>query len=120
MSGDVHDNYSIRCKIGLVHKCTGVAGLEAAHQISSLQRTLQIGTYSTCCIPSINFLCLLSAIPRSSPTGLELGSEDSERFKALSRGLEQINNAMTLFRKRGKKATIVEGDSGDDQDEEAE
>ncbi|KAJ7693090.1 hypothetical protein B0H17DRAFT_873689, partial [Mycena rosella] len=53
-------------------------------------------------IPSINFLCLLSAAPKIVPTGLELGAEDSERFRTLSRGLNGFNAAMTLFRKSGK------------------
>ncbi|KAJ6615027.1 hypothetical protein B0H10DRAFT_2220789 [Mycena sp. CBHHK59/15] len=57
-------------------------------------------------IPPINFLCLLSAVPKLSPTGLELVPEDSDRFRTLSRGLVQFNNAMTLFKKRGKRLRL--------------
>ncbi|KAJ7907834.1 hypothetical protein B0H13DRAFT_1618080, partial [Mycena leptocephala] len=64
----------------------------------------------------INFLCLLSAVPKLLPTGLELGAEDSERFKKLATGEAKLNDAMKLFRKRGKKAG-AEGDSEDDDED---
>ncbi|KAJ6628260.1 hypothetical protein B0H10DRAFT_1940466 [Mycena sp. CBHHK59/15] len=62
-------------------------------------------------------LRLLPAVPKFSSTGLELAPEDSDRFKTLSRGLSQFNTAMTLFRKRGKKAAAAEGDSGEEEAE---
>ncbi|KAJ7602998.1 hypothetical protein DFH06DRAFT_1350726 [Mycena polygramma] len=66
-------------------------------------------------VPPINFLCLLSAVPKLLPTGLELGADDSERFKKLSMGLNKFDDAIKLSRKRGKKtaATGVESDSDD-------
>ncbi|KAJ7728967.1 hypothetical protein DFH07DRAFT_757091, partial [Mycena maculata] len=70
--------------------------------------------------PPINFLCLLSAVLKLSPTGLKLVPEDSDRFRTLSRGLVQFNNAMTLFRKRGKKTAAVDGDPGEEEDEDTE
>ncbi|KAJ6456899.1 hypothetical protein C8R45DRAFT_781144, partial [Mycena sanguinolenta] len=53
-------------------------------------------------IAPISFLCLLSAVPKLGPTGLELGPEDSELFKKLSRGFDTFVAAMVLSRKRGK------------------
>ncbi|KAJ6563169.1 hypothetical protein B0H10DRAFT_1947464 [Mycena sp. CBHHK59/15] len=68
-------------------------------------------------IAPINFLCLLSAVPKFSSVALELAPEDSDRFKTLSRGLSQFNTAMTLFRKRGKRVATAEGDSGEEEAE---
>jgi hypothetical protein len=65
----------------------------------------------------INFLCLLSAVPKLLPTGLELGAEDSERFKKLATGEAKFDDAMKLFRKRGKKKAGAEGDSEDDDED---
>ncbi|KAJ7728249.1 hypothetical protein B0H16DRAFT_1331110 [Mycena metata] len=65
-------------------------------------------------IPPINFLCLLSAAPKVGLAGLELASEDSERFRILSQGLDKLNAAMVLFRKKGKR----QGGAVDDVDEE--
>jgi hypothetical protein len=68
-------------------------------------------------IPPINFLCLLSAVPKSVPTGLELATEDSESFKKLSRGFQTFDDAMKLFRKRGKRLTAGGGDDVEGEDE---
>ncbi|KAJ7929447.1 hypothetical protein B0H13DRAFT_1859658 [Mycena leptocephala] len=69
-------------------------------------------------IPPINFICLLTTAPKPLPTGLELTTEDSERFKTLAQGLGQLNEAMTSFRKRRKRGVAAGGDSGDDLDED--
>ncbi|KAJ7245055.1 hypothetical protein C8J57DRAFT_1009919, partial [Mycena rebaudengoi] len=53
-------------------------------------------------IPPVNFLCLLSAVPKLVPSGLALGADDSDRLKKFSPGLDKFNEAMVLFRKRGK------------------
>ncbi|KAJ6620818.1 hypothetical protein B0H10DRAFT_2432733 [Mycena sp. CBHHK59/15] len=79
---------------------------------TALLQTKQFGH-----IAPINFLCLLSAVPKFSSAALELAPEDSDRFKTLSRGLSQFNTAMTLFRKRGKKVATPEGDSGEEEAE---
>ncbi|KAJ7034214.1 hypothetical protein C8F04DRAFT_1350091 [Mycena alexandri] len=63
-----------------------------------------------------NFLCLLSAAPKVVATGLELGAEDSERFRKLSQGLSKFNAAMILFRKRGKKQGGNEVDEENDDE----
>lgn len=69
-------------------------------------------------IPPIAFLCLLSATPKVSPTGLELAQQDSDRFKSFSRELKKFNEAMILFRKRGKRKAAAGGGSGDEDEEE--
>ncbi|KAJ7122137.1 hypothetical protein C8R44DRAFT_876453 [Mycena epipterygia] len=71
-------------------------------------------------IPPINFLCLLSAVPKVSSTGLELAQQDSDRFKSFSRELKKFNEAMVLFRKRGKRKAAAGGDSGDEDEEDLE
>jgi hypothetical protein len=58
---------------------------------------------------------LLSAVPKLVPTGLELRPEDFERFKKLSQELDKFNEAMKLFRKRGKEKTGVVEDSDDNE-----
>ncbi|KAJ7242483.1 hypothetical protein C8J57DRAFT_1084298 [Mycena rebaudengoi] len=70
-------------------------------------------------IPPVNFLCLLSAVPKLVPSGLALGADDSDRFKKFSPGLDKFNEAMVLFRKRGKKAAGTGDDSDDDIDGES-
>ncbi|KAJ7679740.1 hypothetical protein B0H17DRAFT_1232984 [Mycena rosella] len=55
---------------------------------------------------------------RTKSQGLELGAEDSERFRTLSRGLNGFNAAMTLFRKRGKGSKDAGGDFDDDLDKD--
>ncbi|KAJ7292486.1 hypothetical protein C8J57DRAFT_1456964 [Mycena rebaudengoi] len=54
-------------------------------------------------IPSINFLCLISA-PKPVTIGLELTQDDAQRFKALMSGTSRVEEAMKLFRKRGNAA----------------
>ncbi|KAF8207331.1 hypothetical protein K438DRAFT_1962263 [Mycena galopus ATCC 62051] len=71
-------------------------------------------------IPPIQFLCLLSAPARLIPTGIELTQEDAARFKSLTGGLGKFNEAMKLFRKRGKKKAAAGGESGDDDGEDSE
>ncbi|KAF8203482.1 hypothetical protein K438DRAFT_1757802 [Mycena galopus ATCC 62051] len=71
-------------------------------------------------IPPIQFLCLLSAPARLFPTGIELTQEDVARFKTLAGGLGKFNEAMKLFRKRGKKKVAAGGESGDDGGEDSE
>jgi hypothetical protein len=68
-------------------------------------------------IAPIEFLCLLSSVPKLVPTGLELTSPDSERFKKLSAGFPTFVEALKLFRKRGKK---MAGDLDDGIGEEEE
>jgi hypothetical protein len=67
-------------------------------------------------VPPINFVCLLSAVPKSVPTGFELATEDSENFKKLSRGFQTFVDAMKLFRKRGKRMTAGRGDDVEGED----
>lgn len=69
-------------------------------------------------IPSINFLCLLTAPPKLLPQGFELAAEDLERFKTLSKNFSKFEEAMTLFRKRGRKATAADLNSDGDLDED--
>ncbi|KAJ6563457.1 hypothetical protein B0H10DRAFT_2115287, partial [Mycena sp. CBHHK59/15] len=45
-------------------------------------------------IVPINFLCLLSSVPKPVPTGIELAPEDSETFKKLSAGFSTFVDAM--------------------------
>lgn len=71
-------------------------------------------------IAPIDFLCLLSSVPKLVPTGLELAAEDSECFKKLSAGFSKFSDAMKLFRKRGKKTAGGAGDLDDDMGEEKE
>ncbi|KAJ7690113.1 hypothetical protein B0H17DRAFT_983291 [Mycena rosella] len=79
---------------------------------TALLQTKQFGH-----IPSITFLCLLIATPKILRTGgIELSSEDSQRFTKLVGGLDKFNAAMVLFRKRGKKKPgeiSEEEDAGD-------
>ncbi|KAJ7670785.1 hypothetical protein DFH06DRAFT_980885 [Mycena polygramma] len=86
------------------------------HAIPTATSVLQTRQFAH--IPPINFLCVLSSIPKLLPTGLELGAEDSDRFKKLSQGLDKFNTAMTLFRKRGKKTTGAGAESDDDDEED--
>lgn len=83
--------------------------------MTSLLQTKQFGH-----IPPINFLCLLSAAPKVLPTALELAPDDSQRFKTLSRESKSFYEAMTLFRKRGKRKPAAGDDSGDELEEEME
>ncbi|KAJ7914140.1 hypothetical protein B0H13DRAFT_1537995, partial [Mycena leptocephala] len=76
--------------------------LHGTHFRSIPTATAVVQTKQLAHIPPSNFLCLLSAPPKPAPTGLELTPEDSERFKTLSRGLVKFEEAMKLFRKRGK------------------
>ncbi|KAJ6576299.1 hypothetical protein B0H10DRAFT_2199108 [Mycena sp. CBHHK59/15] len=69
-------------------------------------------------IVPINFLCLLSSVPKPVPTGIELAPEDSETFKKLSAGFSTFVDAMKLFRKRGKNAAVGAGGLDDDIVEE--
>ncbi|KAK6980928.1 hypothetical protein R3P38DRAFT_3376544 [Favolaschia claudopus] len=63
-------------------------------------------------IPPTHFLCLLSHVPKFTPTGIDLVQADAELFKTLSRGRAQFDNAMVLFAKRGKRTQ-----AGDEYDE---
>ncbi|KAF8177560.1 hypothetical protein K438DRAFT_2181750 [Mycena galopus ATCC 62051] len=71
-------------------------------------------------IPPVQFLCLWSAPARLFPTGIELTQEDVARFKTLAGVLRKFNEAMKLFRKRGKKKVAAGGESGDDDGEDSE
>ena len=48
------------------------------------------------------FLCLLSCPPKTSTSGIELGQEDSERFKSLFSHKDKLKEAMRLFNKHGQ------------------
>ncbi|KAJ7768133.1 hypothetical protein DFH07DRAFT_1058377 [Mycena maculata] len=57
----------------------------------------------------------ITATPTGLPTGLELAPEDPERFKKLVRAESKLNDAMKLFRKRGKRnAGAGDSDAEDD------
>ncbi|KAJ6538761.1 hypothetical protein B0H10DRAFT_2245563 [Mycena sp. CBHHK59/15] len=71
-------------------------------------------------IAPIDFLCLLSSVPKLVPTGLELTPEDSEHFKKLSAGFPTFIEAMKLFRKQGKKITVEADDLDDGIEDEEE
>ncbi|KAK7035181.1 hypothetical protein R3P38DRAFT_2772186 [Favolaschia claudopus] len=69
-------------------------------------------------VEPFQFVCLLSSHPKIVPAGIELGLDDINRFKTLLRGSDRFENAMKLFRKRGKKAGVGMGeDSGEEIDE---
>ncbi|KAJ7258599.1 hypothetical protein C8J57DRAFT_1073662, partial [Mycena rebaudengoi] len=88
--------------------------LHAALFRSIPTETAMLQTKQFCHLPSINLLCLLSKAPKITPTGLELLPEDSDRFKKLVGGLLRFNEAMVLFRKRGKKGVAEEEEENGD------
>ena len=47
------------------------------------------------------FLCLLSSIPKTVPSGLELAQKEAEQFMQLSLGESKFRDAAQFFRKRG-------------------
>ena len=75
-----------------------------ARQFRSIpEATSRFQTNQFALFGSNSFLCLLSCPPKTSTTGIELGHEDSERFKSLFAHEDKFKEAMRLFRKRGRR-----------------
>jgi len=59
-------------------------------------------------LASNSFLCLLSSIPKTMSTGLELTQKDAEQFGKMLSEESKFMDAMRLFRKRGQTSYLDE------------
>jgi hypothetical protein len=57
-------------------------------------------------LTSIAFLCLLSSMPKTIPTGLELAQKDAEQFMEMLSRENIYMDVMKTFRKRGQTSHL--------------